>query len=400
MRGEDRQFFPYDGRNLNPELADLSGEAVGLRIDPDAHLKDAPPGARPTPDPKGADPKTRDQKTVAHMAVAPTAVLKAPRWEWQVPAYLALGGIGGMSATLALTVRLTNGDDALPLERAAHVISGVATAAGAGLLVLDLGRPSRFYNMLRVFRPSSPMNVGAWVLAASRARRGCRSWRTPHLRWCHRGLDLAGRVGLASGVVSGLLGLPLAGYTGVLLGSTANPAWHEVRRELPGLFLASATSAGSGMVTLAPRVGRLRRSAEVFGILGRAADLLMARRVKTRLAPYPATTASWEHGEAGRLDRMANAGTAAALGLGVVGLRYRWARLLAAVLAVLASFAQRFAVFEAGKAAAADPNTVYETQTRRPQTAQLHADGTDRTRADGTDRPRVEATERDGTASI
>ena len=400
MRGEDRQFFPYDGRNLNPELADLSGEAVGLRIDPDAHLKDAPPGARPTPDPKGADPKTRDQKTVAHMAVAPTAVLKAPRWEWQVPAYLALGGIGGMSATLALTVRLTNGDDALPLERAAHVISGVATAAGAGLLVLDLGRPSRFYNMLRVFRPSSPMNVGAWVLAGQSGA----TWvsivadAAPAVLPSRAGL--AGRVGLASGVVSGLLGLPLAGYTGVLLGSTANPAWHEVRRELPGLFLASATSAGSGMVTLAPRVGRLRRSAEVFGILGRAADLLMARRVKTRLAPYPATTASWEHGEAGRLDRMANAGTAAALGLGVVGLRYRWARLLAAVLAVLASFAQRFAVFEAGKAAAADPNTVYETQTRRPQTTQLHADGSDRPRADGTDRPRAGATERDGTASI
>ena len=29
----------------------------------------------------------------------------------------------------------------------------------------DLGRPSRFANMLRVFRPSSPMNMGSWLLA-------------------------------------------------------------------------------------------------------------------------------------------------------------------------------------------------------------------------------------------
>jgi len=344
MRGEDRQFFPYDGRNLDPELADLSGEAVGLRIDPNA--QSARDGQAPT--------------------IAETALLKAPRWGWEVPAYLALGGIGGASATIALGVRLANGDRAVPLERAAHVISGLATVAGGGLLILDLGRPSRFYNMMRVFRPSSPMNVGVWVLAGQAGS----TWVSilsdvaPHV--LPASARFAAPVRLASGAVAGVLGLPLAGYTGVLLGSTANPAWHEVRRELPGLFLASATSAGSGMVTLAPTAGPLRRSAEVFGIMGRAADLAMAWRVKRRLQPFPATTAAWEDGQAGRLDRAATAGTAAALALGVLGLRFRWARMLAAVIAVVASFAQRFAVFEAGKAAAADPNTVYETQMRRP----------------------------------
>ena len=43
----------------------------------------------------------------------------------------------------------------------------VSTAGGAlstFFLIHDLGRPIRFLYMMRVFRPSSPMNVGAWVL--------------------------------------------------------------------------------------------------------------------------------------------------------------------------------------------------------------------------------------------
>ena len=34
------------------------------------------------------------------------------------------------------------------------------------MLVLDLGDPLRFHHMLRVFKPSSPMSLGTWSLAA------------------------------------------------------------------------------------------------------------------------------------------------------------------------------------------------------------------------------------------
>ena len=42
-----------------------------------------------------------------------------------------------------------------------------AFAASPALLVYDLGRPERFVNMLRVFKPTSPMNLGSWLLAAA-----------------------------------------------------------------------------------------------------------------------------------------------------------------------------------------------------------------------------------------
>ena len=38
--------------------------------------------------------------------------------------------------------------------------------AGVPLLVSDLGRPERFLYMLRMFKVTSPMSVGSWILAA------------------------------------------------------------------------------------------------------------------------------------------------------------------------------------------------------------------------------------------
>ncbi len=331
MSGLDREMFPHDGRNLDAGLADLAGEGVGLRVDP--AIDTTPP---PT--------------------VVQTALLKVPRWTWEVPAYLALGGIGGASATLTAAIHAVNGTPARRFVRSAQLLSAVASSVGAGLLVADLGRPERFYNMMRVFRPSSPMNMGGWVLAGQVGS----TWGA-----LVSGL-LPGRLFRVSNVVlggvSGVLGLPLAGYTGVLLGSTANPGWHTVRRELPPLFASSATSAGSGALTLLPAPAPYRRAAEVFGIAGRAADLVIGERVRHRLKPFPATSAAWHTATAGRLDRAATAGTAAALVLGVAGLRHPVARRAGALCAVSASFTQRFAVFEAGKAAANDPATVYETQ--------------------------------------
>ena len=45
---------------------------------------------------------------------------------------------------------------------------GAAGAISLSLVALvhDLGRPARFLNMLRVFKPTSPMSVGVWILSA------------------------------------------------------------------------------------------------------------------------------------------------------------------------------------------------------------------------------------------
>ena len=114
------------------------------------------------------------------------------------------------------------------------------------LLISDLGRPERFLNMLRVFKPTSPMSVGSWLLA----RRGgpatalAAAWKL---------LGLLERASRAARLAAGLTGPPMATYTAVLLANTAVPVWHEARRELPFVFAGSAAaSAGAAVAALTP----------------------------------------------------------------------------------------------------------------------------------------------------
>ena len=91
-------------------------------------------------------------------------VLARPVWTWEAPVYLFAGGLAGASAGLAWASELTGRD---ALARRAWAVAIGAGSACPPLLVSDLGRPERFYNMLRVFKVTSPMSVGSWLLAVS-----------------------------------------------------------------------------------------------------------------------------------------------------------------------------------------------------------------------------------------
>src|SRR5205085_865038 len=118
------------------------------------------------------------------------------------------------------------------------------------LLTQDLGRPERFLNMLRMFKITSPMSVGSWVLMISGTATGiaaANAW----VGWFARSASVARPV-------AALFGLPLSTYTGALLSNTAVPVWHEARRELPFVFAAGAAlSAGAaGVVSTPPAQAR------------------------------------------------------------------------------------------------------------------------------------------------
>src|SRR5204862_7114049 len=89
-------------------------------------------------------------------------VVKPPVWTWEVPLYFFMGGIAGMSAVIASGAIIFHHVD---LAGAAMWVASIAGAILSPiLLVLDLGRPRLFINMLRVFKYQSPMSVGAWLL--------------------------------------------------------------------------------------------------------------------------------------------------------------------------------------------------------------------------------------------
>ena len=94
-------------------------------------------------------------------------VLKEPVWIWAVPAYFYAGGVAGAAAVTGAAIQVAGRGSMRDLMKKCRVVAAAGTAVGTGLLIYDLGRPARFLNMLRVFRPTSVLNMGSWILGAA-----------------------------------------------------------------------------------------------------------------------------------------------------------------------------------------------------------------------------------------
>ena len=178
-------------------------------------------------------------------------VVKPPVWTWEVPLYFFFGGIGGMSPVIALGAIFFHQAD---LARGAMWTAAIAgTVLSPILLIMDLGRPYRFLNMLRVFKLRSAMSMGAWILSVfgACAVAGLIALEV-HAHQIFPGmLDQIAR--LAAGIfiiVAALFGTLLATYTGVLIGATAIPAWFLHRTLLPIHFGTAGLGSAAGILEL------------------------------------------------------------------------------------------------------------------------------------------------------
>ena len=278
-------------------------------------------------------------------------VVKRPVWTWEIPCYFFAGGLAGASASLGLGARLAGNHR---LARSAWTAAGAGVAAGVPLLVSDLGRPERFPYMLRVFKVTSPLSVGSWVLAAMGPAAAGAAVADR--------LGVFPRLGRAAEAVAGLLGPALATYTGTLVADTAVPVWHEAGRELPFVFAGSAAaSAGAAAVLSTPAgdAGPARRLVVTGALLELGAVRAMERRLGELGEPY-------HQGPAGRLARLAKACTTTGAGLVAAGGRRRRALAAAGAALVLAgSMCERWAVYKAGFQSARDPRYIVEPQRAR-----------------------------------
>jgi formate-dependent nitrite reductase membrane component NrfD len=223
------------------------------------------------------------------------------------------------------------------------------------LLVDDLGKPSRFLNMLRVFRPTSPMNMGTWILsgaAPTAITAGLFLRRGGFLHW----------IGEGFGFASGLFGMGLATYTGVLVGNTAVPLWQSSRRILPLLFGASAMASAGSLFELFSDSTRERRITRTFGTIGRVAELAAAVAMEKRVANVPQVARPLRSGFSGFLWKASTLLTAASLVASLLPRTSRKKRVVAGVLGAAGSIALRYAVHTAGIASARDPRATFHSQ--------------------------------------
>lgn len=291
-------------------------------------------------------------------------IVKAPPWEKEIAAYLFLGGLSGGSAIVALGADLTGREE---LRRNARLTALAAAGLGTVALVSDLGRPERFLHMLRTFKVTSPMSMGSWLLgyyathagvaAASEVDRmtGCRvplGPLRPVLRWVER----------PAGLGAGVLGAPLAAYTAALLGDTAVPTWHEMHRDLPFVFVGSASLAAGGfaMITTSPAQTGPARALALMGVAGETTAMHL---MKSRM--HPVAAEPLEEGKPGTWLKLSE-GLAIAGAVGTIfSGRRRWVAALSGGALVASSLLTRMGIFYAGKNSVKDPKYTVVPQKDR-----------------------------------
>lgn len=282
-------------------------------------------------------------------------VLNPPVWQApDIAGYLFLGGLAGASSALAAGAHLTG--------RAQLARTSKIGAAGAGLvslvaLVHDLGQPKRFLHMLRVFKVTSPMSVGSWLLAgyvplAGVAAASAVTGRVP-------------RIGTAATAGAAALGPAVASYTAALIADTAVPAWHDGHRELPYVFVGSAATAAGGLGLVGAPLHQ-QGPARALALLGVAGELGAFQWMKRRMGMVGEPYSS---GTGGRLIHAGEALSLAGAAGALLGRRNRLASALSGAALLAASVATRFGIFHAGMDSARDPRYTVEPQRARLQSA-------------------------------
>ncbi|MBW0089440.1 polysulfide reductase NrfD [Pseudonocardia sp. KRD-184] len=311
---------------------------------------------------RGRDRREREQPMVPRaefQSYYGKPVLNPPVWESpDVPGYLFLGGLAGASSVLAAGAQLTGRPE---LAR-----TGKVAAVGGGLLSLvalvhDLGQPKRFLHMLRVFKVTSPMSVGSWLLAGYVPLAGVAA-----------ASELTGRlprVGSAATAGAAALGPAVASYTAALISDTAVPAWHDGHREMPYVFVGSAATAAGGVGLLGAPL-REQGPARVLALLGVAAELGVFERMRRRIGMV---AEPYRSGRGGRYVRAGEALSVAGAAGAVLGRRSRLASAVSGAALVAASAATRWGIFHGGMESARDPRYTVVPQRERARAREAAA---------------------------
>jgi len=285
--------------------------------------------------------------------------MKPSHWGWLISTYYFVGGLAGAAQTIATVADLVGAGDDRTIVRAGRYLSLAALLVSPPLLIADLHTPARFYNMLRIFRPTSAMSIGSWTLTGFGAFAA--------LTALAQGLDdrtghpAARAVARGAGIPAGLLGMVMATYTGALSVSTGAPLLAAVPRTVPTLFGFAASASALAAITVyaeatdAPEGThqRIERLALLLGV--------------GELAAHAALYRTWHaRGVHGALDtpRLALAYRVGMVGLGALvptaihaaqelsGQRSRVASLAAAAATLVGVFAERAVIVFGGNASA------------------------------------------------
>ncbi|HVL34775.1 MAG TPA: hypothetical protein VM489_03795 [Burkholderiales bacterium] len=252
--------------------------------------------------------------------------LKPSPYKFLVALYVVVGGLSGAAQVIAAFTR-----DRTLARNGRWMAAAGGAVVGPALLVLDLHTPRRWYNMLRIFRRTSPMSIGTYILSA------------------FGGASVAALTPLRplAQPAAAFSALGMTAYTAPLLSATATPLWAATPRALGVQF------AGSSFATAAAALSLVERREHPA-----LASIACTATVAT-LAATAAAGASRKRqdvsGPRGRWGLLYKAGLALSLALPLACYASGRSSRLAAAGILAGTLLSRWALFQAGNESAKQP---------------------------------------------
>lgn len=186
-------------------------------------------------------------------------LLKPHVWDWKVPVYMYVAGVGGAAQLLSAVAHFTG--RAGSMVGNGRKIALASALAGAPLLIGDLHYPRRWYNMMRIFRRTSPMSIGSYLLTLFGATSAAAVLAQPVCESLGR-RRVGALLGNVAQVPAAALGAGLSIYTAALLSATSTPLWAAAPRLLALRFGSSAMAGAAALLSLCARRRRAHEEAE------------------------------------------------------------------------------------------------------------------------------------------
>ncbi len=203
--------------------------------------------------------------------------IKRSHYRWRIISYFFVGGMAGSLQLIATLVDAVGSRRDRDVVRAGRWLALLGAMVCPVLLVMDLHYPRRWFNMLRIVRLTSPMNIGSWSLAAFGT---CSGIAAGAELLDDTGLSALGRFATGFGWPAALFGCVLSIYTGSLLSATSVPLWASVPRLLPALFGASSVSTATALLSFFVHHRETARRLERVSLVSSLAQLVLGQLVE------------------------------------------------------------------------------------------------------------------------
>jgi formate-dependent nitrite reductase membrane component NrfD len=329
----------------------MSMERVTHELSAAARSHGSERGAMPMPASSEREPRWPAYQGVTYYG---RQAVKPSPFDWRIGAYLFASSLAGAAQIIATVARRIASPRLRSAVRNGRLVAFAGAVTGPLLLIGDLKTPQRWYNMLRIFRSTSAMSIGSYVLTAF----GASSTLALVAEWT-RGRRAHSALARAAELSAALSGAGMLTYTGALLSSTSTPVWAAESPLLSARFAASGMAAGAAALSaLEQLAGRSANAvpldALAFVSTGTYAALSRVSRQRLAAAGVDRPLREPPHRSLHRIGStlLVSVPLACHALTLVSGRRSRAISLLASIATLAGAACTRYALLEAGKASA------------------------------------------------